>query len=64
MTAPAILDGQLRFLPHVGNLTRSITIDSVNPNGTRGHVLFTDRANVDIRYAHFENLGHDDRAAE
>ena len=31
-------DGSLTMLrPHVGNLTRSITIRSENPNGTRGH---------------------------
>jgi Right handed beta helix region len=51
------MDGELRFLPHVGNLTRSIRIRSENPNGTRWHVIFVDRADVDIRYVSFVNLG-------
>jgi parallel beta-helix repeat protein len=51
------MDGELRFLPHVGNLTRSIRIRSENPNGTRWHVIFVDRADVDIRYVSFLNLG-------
>lgn len=49
--------GTLRFLPHVGNLTRSIRIRSEDPNGTRWHVIFVDRADVDIRYVSFVNLG-------
>jgi G8 domain len=51
------VDGTLRFLPHVGNLTRSIRIRSENPAGTRWHVIFVDRADVDIRYVSFVNLG-------
>ncbi len=51
------MDGTLRFLPHVGNLTRSIRIRSENPTGTRWHVIFVDRADVDIRYVSFVNLG-------
>jgi hypothetical protein len=51
------MDGTLRFLPHVGNLTRSIRIRSENPSGTRWHVIFVDRADVDIRYVSFVNLG-------
>jgi len=49
--------GALAFLPHVGNISRNITIRSQNPNGTRGHVLMTDRAEVDIRYVAFKDLG-------
>lgn len=49
--------GALRYLPHVGNLTRNVIVRSANPNGTRGHVLFTARADVDIRYAEFKDLG-------
>ncbi|MCB9757937.1 MAG: fibronectin type III domain-containing protein [Candidatus Omnitrophica bacterium] len=44
-------------LPHVGNITRNITVHSENPSGTRGHILFTERARVDIHYASFEDLG-------
>jgi hypothetical protein len=50
-------DGRLDFLPHVGNLTRSIVVRSARPGGTRGHVLATGRSAVDIRYAAFRNLG-------
>jgi G8 domain len=49
--------GALTFLPHVGNISRNIIIRSQNPNGTRGHVLMTDRAEVDIRYVAFKDLG-------
>ena len=51
------VEGTLRFMPHVGNLTRSIRIRSENPSGTRWHVIFVDRADVDIRYVAFVNLG-------
>jgi hypothetical protein len=50
-------DGRLEFLPHVGNLSRNVIVRSANPAGTRGHVLFTHRADVDIRYALFKDLG-------
>ena len=50
-------EGKVLALPHVGNLTRSITIRSENPAGTRGHVLMTERAAIDIRYTSFSNLG-------
>ena len=49
--------GNLTFLPHVGNITRNVIVRSHNPNGTRGHVLLTDRAEVDIRYTAFKDLG-------
>ncbi len=35
-------------------------IRSENPNGTRGHTLFTARADVDIEYARFQDLGRTD----
>jgi dienelactone hydrolase len=50
-------DGKLDFLPHVGNLSRNVIIRSANPSGVRGHVLFTGRANVDLRYTLFKDLG-------
>lgn len=50
-------DGALIFLPHIGNMTRNVSIRSANPTGTRGHTLFGDRADVDIRYASFSFLG-------
>jgi len=48
---------QLRFLPHVGNLSRNIIIRSENPQGTRGHILLAQRSTVDIRYMAFKDLG-------
>ena len=51
-------DGSLTALrPHVFNLSRSITIRSENPGGTRGHLAFLGRADVDLRGVHFLNLG-------
>jgi hypothetical protein len=43
--------------PHVANLTRNITFTSENPEGTRGHCMFTSRANVEISGAAFVSLG-------
>ena len=51
-------DGTLTgMLPHVANQTRSIVIKSESASGTRGHTLFAQRANVDVRYVEFQNLG-------
>lgn len=50
-------DDHLDFLPHIGNLTRNIIIRSENPNGTRGHTQVHHKANIDIRYAAFKELG-------
>ena len=47
----------LEFLPHVGNITRNVVVRSENPAGTRGHMLSTHMADVDIRYALFKDLG-------
>jgi hypothetical protein len=54
--------GNLEYLPHIGNLTRNVVVRSENPQGTRGHVWLTYRANVDIRYAQFEELGRTSNA--
>ncbi len=54
---PTVLSNGIKLLPHVGNLTRNIVIRSEDPSGTRGHTLFTHRADVDIRYTQFQNLG-------
>jgi hypothetical protein len=51
------LTGTLRFLPHVGNLSRNVVIRSENPAGTRGHVLVTENALVDLRWTRFADLG-------
>ena len=50
-------EGTLIGMPHIGNLTRNIVIRSEDPNGVRGHALFTERAKVDIRYASFIGMG-------
>jgi hypothetical protein len=50
-------EGQVTFMPHVANLTRSVVIRSERASGARGHTLFTARADVDIRYARFADLG-------
>jgi len=50
-------DDNLVLLPHVANLTRNVVFQSVNPQGTRGYLFFAHRANVDVRYATFRQLG-------
>ncbi|MFV0318425.1 MAG: G8 domain-containing protein [Microthrixaceae bacterium] len=50
-------DGQIIGLPHVANLSRNVVVRSANPEGTRGHVMFTERAEVDVAYAEFVDLG-------
>src|SRR5262249_23313215 len=50
-------NGVIPFLPHVANLTRNVIIRSATPAGLRGHVLFATRAEVDVRYALFKDLG-------
>jgi hypothetical protein len=49
--------GVIDFRPHVMNVTRSIVIRSENPAGTRGHTLYSQRADVDIQGAEFRGLG-------
>jgi hypothetical protein len=51
------MSGTLDFYPHVANQTRNVIIRSENPAGTRGHVMFTDQADVDVRYVNFLDLG-------
>lgn len=47
------------MLPHVGNLTRNVSFRSEDPstNDQRGHVQFFHRADLDIRFAAFVDLG-------
>jgi hypothetical protein len=52
--------GQIELLPHVALVTRNAVIRSENPAGTRGYTLFTGRADVDIEYAIFKDLGRTD----
>lgn len=55
-TETLLTDGT-RLLPHLANLTRSITVQSANPAGTRGHLLATGRADVLIAGVAFQDLG-------
>lgn len=50
-------NGTIIGMPHIGNLTRNIVVRSEDPNGVRGHGLFTDRSKVDIRYVSFVGMG-------
>jgi hypothetical protein len=50
-------DGSLVFSPYVANLSRNIVLRSENPLGVRGHTMFIGRADVDIRYVEFRDLG-------
>jgi hypothetical protein len=54
---PTVLSDGTKLLPHVGNLTRNVVIRSENPSGTRGHTMFTQRSDVRISYAQFQDLG-------
>jgi PKD repeat protein len=49
--------GALKYLPQVMNSNRNVMVESQSFTGTRGYTLFTDRANVDIEYAGFCELG-------
>jgi hypothetical protein len=56
--------GQIELLPHVAILNRNVVIRSENPNGVRGHTIYVARANVDIEYARFQDLGRTDGLQE
>ncbi len=56
--------GQIELLPHVAILNRNVVIRSENPNGVRGHTIYVARANVDIEYARFQDLGRTDGLEE
>jgi hypothetical protein len=50
-------DGVLEFLPHVANLSRNVRLRSESPSGTRGHIVVTHKATVDVRYTELRSLG-------
>ena len=50
-------NGKVEFLPDVGVLSRNVRVQSENARGTRGHVEFLNRADIDIRYVAFAGLG-------
>lgn len=50
-------DGSVFHLGYVANMTRNICFKSANPTGVKGHSLCADRAEVDMRYVCFEDMG-------
>ena len=50
-------NNQIEYLPHSGNTSRNVILRSENPDGNRGHSQFMGRANIDIRYAAFQDMG-------
>ena len=50
-------DDKLEFLPHIGNLSRNVVIRSENPAGTRGHMIFMSRSDIDLRYVEVREMG-------
>jgi len=50
-------DATLELLPHVALISRNVVLTSEDPDGYRGHALFSGRADVDIRYAQFQSMG-------
>ncbi len=49
--------GELVFSPHIANLSRNIVLRSENPAGVRGHTMLMGRAEIDIRYVEFRDMG-------
>ena len=49
--------GAIELLPHIGNVSRNVTVRSDAPAGVRGHTLYTHHAQVDIRFVEFRDLG-------
>jgi hypothetical protein len=50
-------EDKLEFLPHLGNLSRNVVIRSENPSGTRGHMLFMSRSDIDLRFVEVREMG-------
>jgi hypothetical protein len=46
-----------KFLPHVGNVSRNVILGSERSTGTRGHMIFLGRADVDLRYVEVRDMG-------
>jgi hypothetical protein len=55
--------GNVIALPPIANLSRSVKFRSENPEGIRGHTMFTEGAKVSIQYAELIELGRT-RAAD
>jgi hypothetical protein len=50
-------EDKLEFLPHIGNLSRNVIVRSENPAGTRGHMIFMSRAEIDLRFVEVREMG-------
>jgi hypothetical protein len=50
-------EDKLEFLPHIGNLSRNVIVRSETPSGTRGHMIFMSRADIDLRFVEVRELG-------
>src|SRR5262245_3880059 len=50
-------DDKLELLPHIGNLSRNVIIRSENPAGTRGHMIFMSRSEIDLRFVEVREMG-------
>lgn len=49
--------GVMKGFPYLCNLTRDIVIKSENPEGTRGHIMFAHRADVDFNDVEVAYMG-------
>jgi hypothetical protein len=49
--------GATALRPHIGNLSRNVVIASERASGTRGHLMFLARADVDLRYVEVRDMG-------
>src|SRR4030095_2931786 len=49
-------EDKLEFLPHIGNLSRNVIIRSENPAGTRGHMIFMSRSDIDLRFVEVREM--------
>jgi hypothetical protein len=48
--------GDVTFLPHVANLTRSVVVRSLHPEVRRAHMMAMGKCRPIIRYAHIMNM--------
>ncbi len=51
------VNGVTEYYPQVANLSRNVIFRTANQTGVRAHTIYMHRAEVDIRYAEFKNLG-------
>jgi len=49
--------GARTFLPTWATCRRNVVVDSERSTGTRGHMIFLGRADVDLRYVEVRDMG-------